>query len=216
MSDKVSDTLTDDRPKTPPATGSPSPHDNGDTLRIPRAAIRKAFWGAVTIAIAAVIVWIIVDARSELSAVRNETSAAAQVTADEQRAEKVAADYAKSASDLDFTKSADWPAKLSANTTDVLTQRFRQVATDMQQIFVPIKWQSHGSVIDSHAVSRSKDVYTVYTTVNLVQTSSQFTDGRSTITVYKIDVDRNQDWKISNVGVPPGVSDMFAKPGGGR
>ncbi|GAB19802.1 hypothetical protein GOEFS_095_00370 [Gordonia effusa NBRC 100432] len=216
MSDKVSDTLTDDRPDTSPTTDSPPAPDSGDTLRIPKTLIRKLFWVVVAIAIVAAIVWIIVDARSQLSSARNENTAAAQVTADEQRAEKVAADYAKSASDLDFTKSADWPAKLSVNTTDVLTQRFRQVATDMQQIFVPIKWQSHGSVIDSHVVNQSKGVYTVYTTVNLIQTSSQFTDGRSTITVYKIDVDRNQDWKISNVGVPPGVSDMFAKPDGGR
>ncbi|MGY0498405.1 hypothetical protein ACWZHB_07915 [Nocardia sp. FBN12] len=133
------------------------------------------------------------SARGELTRLRASA-------ADEQRFEQIATEYALGASNINYQDVNAWVAKLKANTTPQLTAKFDATAPKLQEILVPLKWTSTAAPIAAEVMSTTNgiDKVNVFLTVN--STSAQTPEGSQMTITYSVTVDRNNDWKITDVG----------------
>lgn len=122
------------------------------------------------------------------------------VAADNTRAEQTASDYAVGASTVNFADFDSWVARLKKNTAPALSNKFDSTAPKLQDLLTPLKWTSTGSPIAAKVVGESGGVYKVNVFVNVSSTNAQNPDGAQTTVTYNVSVDRNADWKISDVG----------------
>ncbi|MEV0355715.1 hypothetical protein AB0H71_06570 [Nocardia sp. NPDC050697] len=120
--------------------------------------------------------------------------------ADEQHAERVAADYALGASTIDYRDVRAWFTRLKAGTAPALAAKFDATAPQLEQILLPLQWSSTATPLSADVVSESGGVYQVnaYLTVN--STSVQNPDGAATTVTYSLTIDRNSGWQITEVG----------------
>ncbi|MFH5229333.1 hypothetical protein [Antrihabitans spumae] len=154
---------------------------------------------AITAAIVALIVAVAILGFLLISA-RGEVDDNAAAAADDRRAEQVATDYAIGASNIDFQNVDDWLAKLKANTSPELANKFDATAPKLQEILVPLKWTSSATPIAAKVASETGGIYVVNVFVNVTSTSAQTPDGGQTTVTYNVTVDKNSDWKITDVG----------------
>ncbi|QIS04348.1 hypothetical protein F5X71_20245 [Nocardia brasiliensis] len=153
-------------------------------------------WSAATIALVAVAVTL----AGLLFSARGELSDRAAIVAADKRAEQVASDYAVGAATVNFADFNTWVGKLKANTTPALAGKFEATAPKLQDILSPLKWTSTATPITAKVMSESGGVYKVNVFVNVTSTNAQQPEGTQTTVTYNVSVDRNADWKITDVG----------------
>ncbi|GAB0107294.1 hypothetical protein JMUB6875_62880 [Nocardia sp. JMUB6875] len=136
----------------------------------------------------------------QLVSAHDDLSARAATAADNAHAEQVASDYAVGASTVNFADFDSWVARLKKNTAPALATKFESTAPKLQDLLTPLKWTSTGSPISAKVVSESAGVYKVNVFVNVSSTNAQNPDGARTTVTYNVTVDRNADWKVSDVG----------------
>ncbi|MBL1074249.1 hypothetical protein JK358_07550 [Nocardia sp. 2] len=148
---------------------------------------------AVVTTLAIVLGVLLILARGDLSD-RDRTAA------DIDRAEQVAGDYAVGAATVNYADFASWVGRLKANTAPALANKFDSTAPSLQQILDPLKWTSTASPISAKVESETNGVYQVNVFVNVTSTNAQNPEGGQTTVTYRVTVDRNADWKITDVG----------------
>ncbi|MEV0341820.1 hypothetical protein AB0H49_22620 [Nocardia sp. NPDC050713] len=121
-------------------------------------------------------------------------------TADAGRAQEVATDYAVGASTIDYRDTKTWFDELKANTTPQLAAKFDATSPQLEQILLPLQWTSKAAPITAVVISEANGVYKVNVFLNVTSTSVQTPDGVQTTVTYSLTVDRNADWKITDVG----------------
>lgn len=145
--------------------------------------------------------WLYIDARSKLAAQSRQAQ-------DNAHAEKIALDYAVGAAGMNFKDLSAWKAKLVAGTTPELKDRLTKAATEMEQILVPLQWDSTAQPFVAKVHSETAGTYVVNAFVGVLTKSVQAPEGLQSTATYSITIDSNKDWQISDVG---GVGDVLGK-----
>jgi len=131
---------------------------------------------------------------------RGQLSDRAAAAAADRRAEQVATDYAVGASTINFQDYNAWIAKLKANTSPQLANKFDATAPKLQEILVPLKWSSTATPVSAVVTSETGGVYKVNVFLNVNSTNAQTPDGGQTTVTYNVTVDSGAGWKITDVG----------------
>ncbi|MFF0456475.1 hypothetical protein [Nocardia africana] len=118
----------------------------------------------------------------------------------DRHAEQVATDYAVGASTINFQDYNAWVAKLKANTSAQLANKFDATAPKLQEILVPLKWSSTATPISAVVTSDTGGVYKVNVFLNVNSTNAQTPNGGQTTVTYNVTVDSGAGWKITDVG----------------
>ncbi|MFC8529230.1 hypothetical protein [Nocardia sp. NPDC057227] len=133
-------------------------------------------------------------------AAANDIGAAAAAAADTANAEQVALDYATAAAEMNFQDLAAWRTRLVEGTSPELEARLTQAATSMEQIIVPLQWVSTAQPIAAKVHSEDNGVYSVDCFVSITTKNSQAPEGIQSTATYKLSIDRDSNWTITDIG----------------
>ncbi|MBO0852609.1 MAG: hypothetical protein J2P18_02435 [Nocardia sp.] len=129
----------------------------------------------------------------------NEIDGLHRQAADSAHAESVALDYATGAADMDFHNLASWRGKLTKGTTPELSNRLTQASNSMEQIITPLQWTATAKPIAAKVRSESGGLYTVDCFVNVMTKNQQAPDGITSTATYKLTIDSNHNWVITDI-----------------
>jgi len=129
----------------------------------------------------------------------------ARQASNSRRAEQVALDYAVSAAVMDFKDLATWKTDLVKGTTPELKDKLTKAATSMEQILVPLEWNSTARPLVAKVRSDTNGTYVVDAFVSVLTKTVQAPDGLQSTATYSVTIDSNHDWLISDVG---GIGDV--------
>jgi hypothetical protein len=132
--------------------------------------------------------------------VHRELDSNARQTADRIHAEQVALNYAVDAAAMNFQDLNAWKAKLVAGTSPELKDKLTKAATSMEQILVPLQWNSTAHPLTAKVQSTAGGVYTVDCFVSVQTKTVQAPDALPSTATYSITVDSNKSWQITDVG----------------
>lgn len=186
--DEAPEETTEDRAE-PRAVRNEQPRTVSIRLSTAAAGAGIATLAVSTVAFGA-LYW---SAKSDL-ADRDSTAA------DDRRAAQVASDYAVGASTIDYKDTKSWLGRLQAGTTPQLTAKFDATGPQLEQILLPLQWTSKATPLSAAVTSESGGIYKVNAYLNVVSTSAQTPEGAQTTVTYSLTIDRNADWKITDVG----------------
>lgn len=131
---------------------------------------------------------------------RNQLQERDAIAAAEKQAETVASEYAVGASNIDYQNFDGWVRNLKSNTSPALTNKFDATAPQLKDIVLPLKWTSNATPIAATVKSESAGVYVVNVFLSVTSTSAQTPEGAQTTVTYTVTVDKNSDWKVTDVG----------------
>lgn len=179
-------------PAASPAASQPA------AVSIPLSSL---LWGAAVAILAALVVVFGVMWWSAKGDLDDRDAQAADVA----RAEQVATEYAVGAATVNYQDINAWVGKLKANTTPQLSTKFDATAPKLEQILIPLKWTSTAAPISAKVMSQENGVYKVNVFVNVNSTNAQTPEGAQTTVTYTVTLDKNSDWKITDVGGSDGA-----------
>lgn len=157
-----------------------------------RGLITGAVIAVLTIA-TAVLSWLYIDAKRELGAEALET-------ANRDRAENVAIEYAVNAADMDYQDFGSWKAKLVNGTSPELKDKLTKAADSMEQVLAPLQWKSTARPLAAKVRSSSGGVYTVDAFVSVLTKTLQAPEGLQSTATYNVTIDSRNSWQITDVG----------------
>ena len=156
-------------------------------------ALLSVLAALVVVVVLAALIWMVVAKSSEIDDMK-------AASADKAHAEQVALDYSTGAAEMSYEDTQGWLKRLTANTTPELGTRLRNAAGQMEQLLRPLQWSSTSSPISAKVTSVDGDVYKVDAFVGIVTKNVQTpADGVETTATYKLTVDKDQDWKITQI-----------------
>jgi Mce-associated membrane protein len=123
-----------------------------------------------------------------------------QAAANEQRAEQIALDYAVNAATMNFQDLNTWKGKLVNGTTPGLHDQLTKAATSMEQLLVPLEWNSTSQPLVAKVRSDTNGIYVVDTFVSVLTKTTQAPDNLQSTATYSITIDSKNNWQISDVG----------------
>ena len=159
-------------------------------------SVRGLIIGAVIVVLVAttgVLGWLYMGSRHELGA-------QAQKADNYARAEKIALDYAVNAAAMNASDLSTWKAKLVAGTTPELNDKLSKAATSMEQILVPLQWNSTATPLAAKVRSTDGSTYVVDAFVSVQTKTVQAPDPLQSTAAYSITIDSSKNWQISDVG----------------
>lgn len=159
-------------------------------------SVRSLVVGAVIAALliaVGVLTWLFVGAER-----KSDTQARQSATA--AHAEKIALDYATNAAAMNFQDLDGWKVKLVAGTSPELKDRLTKAAEQMEQILVPLQWNSTAQPLAAKVRSENGGVYDVDSFVSVQTKTAQSPDPLQSTATYRITIDSNKDWQITDVG----------------
>ncbi|WP_232329565.1 hypothetical protein [Nocardia violaceofusca] len=190
--ERIDEETTTDRPEGAEDNSVATGRASGTvSIRLSAIALGAAIIALVAATGVFAALWL--SARGQLSD-RDATAAA------DRRAEQVATDYAVGASTINFQDYNAWIAKLKANTSPQLANKFDATAPKLQEILVPLKWSSTAKPVSAVVTSEIGGVYKVNVFLNVNSTNAQTPDGGQTTVTYNVTVDSGAGWKITDVG----------------
>lgn len=179
----------------PPAVAAETP--KGERRRLQASiSVRTLLVAGLIAALVAsvgVMTWLYIGAKSELGAQTREM-------ANTKRAEQIALDYATNAAAMNFKDIPAWKAKLVAGTSPELKDRLGKAADQMEQILVPLQWDSTARPLSAKVRSKVGDVYIVDAFVSVMTKTAQGPDPLQSTATYSVTVDSDKDWQITDVG----------------
>jgi hypothetical protein len=140
-----------------------------------------------------VLAWLYVSDRGKLDAQARQSDNIAH-------AEKVALDYATNAAAMNFQDLGGWKTKLVAGTSPELKDRLTKAADQMEQILVPLQWNSTARPLAAKVRSSNGSVYTVDSFVSVLTKTAQGPDPLQSTATYSVTVDSAKGWQITDVG----------------
>ena len=172
----------------------------GKNLRV-TVSVRAVAVAAVVVGLVAalgVMTWLYLGSKQHLDDQARQAS-------NSRRAEQVALDYAVSAAVMDFKDLATWKTDLVKGTTPELKDKLTKAATSMEQILVPLEWNSTARPLVAKVRSDTNGTYVVDAFVSVLTKTVQAPDGLQSTATYSVTIDSNHDWLISDVG---GIGDV--------
>ena len=139
------------------------------------------------------VIWLYIGAKTKLD------QQAVQADNDN-RAEKLALDYAVDAARIDYQDLDHWKKDLIKGTTPELEQKLNEAGKSMEQVLVPLQWKSDATPLVAKVRSRNNGIYVVSAFVAVNTKTMQAPDGLQSTASYAVTIDSNNDWKISDVG----------------
>ncbi len=166
--------------------------------------------GLITALIAALVVFVVrdVSARSDLRALETDQ-------ADRATAERIAGEYAVDAATLDYDDLTPWVSAMRKGVSPELSRKYEVIGQAMEQILTPLRMKTTAELVTANTEDVAGEVYRVVAVVNVNTTTVQNPAGGSTVAVYTLVLDRDQDWLITDVGDPTqAISDKLGTGGG--
>jgi hypothetical protein len=148
---------------------------------------------ALLVAGIAVMTWLYLGAKGQLDQQAREAAATT-------RAEQVALDYAANAAAMNFKDIPAWKGKLVAGTSPELKDRLGEAADQMEQILVPLQWDSTARPLAAKVRSKVGSAYVVDAFVSVMTKTAQSQDPLQSTATYSVTVDSAKDWQITDVG----------------
>jgi Mce-associated membrane protein len=158
--------------------------------------VRGLVVGAVIFAAVAAVAalgWLYIDARHQLHAQATQSSNTAH-------AEKIALDYAVNAATMDFKDLQSWHVKLVAGTSPELNKKLSEAGTSMEQVLVPLQWNSTARPLVAKVRSTAGGIYVVDSFVSVQTKTVQAPDALQSTATYSLTIDSNNNWQITDVG----------------
>jgi Mce-associated membrane protein len=181
---------------TEPAVQEPekSPR-NGNSRQISISVRTLVASALIVIVVAAlgILTWLYLGEKAKVDA-------AAQQAANYSRAEQISLDYAVKAARIDYKDLDGWKKNLVENTTPELSAKLTDAGKSMEQLLVPLQWNSTTTPLVAKVRSNDKGVYVVDTFVGVNTKTMQAPEGLGSTATYSVTVDSNHDWQISEVG----------------
>ena len=140
-----------------------------------------------------VMAWLYVGAERELDQ-------QARQAAEAKRAEQIALDYATNAAAMNFKDIPAWKEKLVAGTSPELKERLSKAAEQMEQILVPLQWDSTARPLAAKVRSKVDGAYIVDAFVSVMTKTAQGPDPLQSTATYSVTIDSDKDWQITDVG----------------
>jgi Mce-associated membrane protein len=187
--------VDDDDAMTGTAAAGIATATNSSVRRV-SISLRSLLVGLLIVALVAavgVMSWLYIGAENKLDT-------QAQHSEDVAHAEKVALDYATNAAAMNFQDLDSWKVKLVAGTSSDLKDRLNKAAEQMQQILVPLQWNSTSAPLASKVRSNNGGVYVVDSFVSVKTKTVQEPDALQSTATYSVTVDSNKNWQITDVG----------------
>lgn len=153
---------------------------------------------AALVGAVSVLAWLYIGAQHKLDA---QARQAENVT----HAERVALDYAVNAAEINSTDFNAWKVKLVAGTTPELNDKLTKAAQEMEQILIPLQWNSTAHPLAAKVRSDIGGVYVVDCFVSVFTKTVQAPDPLQSTATYSITIDSKNNWQISDVG---GIGDV--------
>jgi len=148
---------------------------------------------AALVASAGVMTWLYLGAKAKLDE-------QARQAASDRHVERIALDYAVDAAKINAKDLDAWKKNLVKGTTPELKEKLGTAATSMEQILVPLQWNSTATPLIAKVRSNANGIYVVDTFVGVETKTMQAPDGLQSTATYSITIDSNHDWQISDVG----------------
>jgi flagellar basal body-associated protein FliL len=142
---------------------------------------------------AGVLAWLYVAALSKIDQQEHQANNATH-------AEKLALDYASNAAAMNYQNLNAWKDKLVAGASPELNEKLSKAATSMEQILVPLQWNSTASPLAAKVVSESGGVYVVDSFVSVLTKTMQSAEPLRSTATYSVTIDSNKSWQITDVG----------------
>jgi Mce-associated membrane protein len=117
-----------------------------------------------------------------------------------QHAEQIALDYAVDAAAMNFQDLNTWKGKLVNGTTPSLRDKLTKAANSMEQLLVPLEWNSTAQPLVAKVRSETNGIYVVDTFVSVLTKTTQAPDSLQSTATYSITIDSKDNWQISDVG----------------
>jgi hypothetical protein len=157
-----------------------------------RSLIRTSVIVALVVAVG-VLGWLYLAAQRQLHAqtLRSDNNA---------HAEKIALDYAVNAAEMNFQDLNAWKGKLVAGTSPELKDKLTKAATSMEQILVPLQWNSTARPLVAKVRSETAAAYVVDSFVSVLTKTAQAPEGLQSTATYSVTIDRDKNWQITDVG----------------
>jgi hypothetical protein len=140
-----------------------------------------------------VLAWLYIGDQDKLDAQARQSENTAH-------AEKIALDYATNAAAMNFQDLNGWKTKLVAGTSPELKDRLSKAADQMEQILVPLQWNSTARPLAAKVRSSNGGVYTVDSFVSVLTKTVQGPDPLQSTATYSVTVDSTKGWQITDVG----------------
>ncbi|MGW6727990.1 hypothetical protein ACWF9G_18990 [Nocardia sp. NPDC055029] len=188
------------------STGVPAGNSRLSGWRSAAARGRSAGESAVkvkTLLVAALVAILLVAVGAmgwQAQSKANELDALQAESADRANAERIALDYAVAAADMDFKDMQGWQTRLTDGTSPELSNKLKQAAASMEQIIAPLQWTSKSEPIVARVRSVANDMYAVDCFVSVLTKNSQAPQGIQSTATYRLTIDKNRDWLITEVG----------------
>jgi len=185
-------------PDTPPvasqddatsSTGTPSSRRVSLSVRTLTVSVLVL----VLVAGVGVMTWLYLGERGKVEAQLRQTD-------NFHHAEQIALDYAVNAATMNFQDLNTWKVKLVNGTTPSLNDKLTKAATSMEQLLVPLEWNSTAQPLVAKVRSDTNGIYVVDTFVSVLTKTTQAPDSLQSTATYSITVDGNNGWQISDVG----------------
>lgn len=187
------------KPDTPPVPTTIQDQDD----EAPAASSRRVSLSVRTLIASVVILMLVagVGVMTWLYLGEHDKVAAQQSqAANYQRAGQIALDYAVNAATMNFQDLNTWKGKLVNGTTPSLNDKLTKAATSMEQILVPLEWNSTAQPLVAKVRSDTNGIYVVDTFVSVLTKTTQAPDNLQSTATYSITIDSNSNWQISDVG----------------
>jgi cytoskeletal protein RodZ len=163
-------------------------------------------------AVTAVVIVILVGAVGVLSwfyiGARGQLEQKARQSEDNVHAEKVALQYAGEAAAMNYQNLNAWKDRLVAGTSPELKDKLSKAATSMEQILVPLQWNSTAQPLAAKVRTVAGGAYVVDAFVSVLTKTAQASEPLQSTATYSVTVDSNKDWQITDVG---GVGDVLGQ-----
>lgn len=183
-----------------PEIEKPVVEDRAAETARPRRQVSISVRGLlVAVLIAALVVavgvlgWLYVGAQDKLDAQARQAENTAH-------AEKVALDYAVAAAAMNAQDLNGWKGRLVAGTSPELKDKLSKAADQMEQILVPLQWNSTAQPLAAKVRSTTGSVYVVDAFVSVLTKTAQGPDPLQSTATYSVTVDSSKDWQITDVG----------------
>jgi flagellar basal body-associated protein FliL len=159
-------------------------------------SVRGLLLGIVIVALAVavgVLAWLYIGAERQVDAQARQSE-------NKTHAEQVALDYAVNAAAMNAQDLNGWKSKLVAGTSPQLKDKLSKAADQMEQILVPLQWNSTAQPIAAKVRSSTGGVYVVDSFVSVLTKTAQGPEPLQSTATYSITIDSNKDWQITDVG----------------
>jgi flagellar basal body-associated protein FliL len=158
------------------------------------AVVIAALLGAV-----GVLAWLYIGAQGRLDEQARQSE-------NNVHAEKVALQYAGEAAAMNYQDLNAWKGRLVAGTSPELKDKLSKAATSMEQILVPLQWNSTAHPLAAKVRTETGGVYVVDAFVSVLTKTAQASEPLQSTATYSVTIDSSKDWQITDVG---GVGDAL-------